>query len=98
MSTPTISDPITVHRHGGAELTVNGYAPALLYPDEPDGPTYQSEVFHGYYGTNGWANGMWLNAEGNYTHLVGVQVPAHRAEEFLTSLAALAVRANGGVA
>lgn len=98
MSTTTISDRIAVTRHPDGALTVNGYAPKPLYTDRPHGKTYESEVFHGYYHTNGWANGMWDNGHGGYAHMAGVQVPTDRAEQFLTTLADLAVRANGGAA
>ena len=98
MSTTTISERITLTRHPDGAITVNAYAPAPLHADDPsDERTYQSEVFHGYYG-NGFALPMWRDASGGYVDLPAAEVDADKAEEFLRALAELALRANGGAA
>lgn len=96
MSTTTLSDRITVTRHPDGALTVNGYVQRPLFTDDPDGRTYKSEVFHGYYG-RGYALSTIADSAGAYSILPEVEVDAAKAEQYLTALADLAVRANEAI-
>lgn len=89
MSTTTITEPITVTRHPDGGITVDAFVPREAYP----GRTYQSEVFHGFCGHNGFTFSTWT-VDGVSGSSGPAQVSADDAEKYLVSLAKLVLAAN----
>lgn len=90
MSTTTITEPITVTRHLDGSITVDAFVEREAYP----GRTYESEVFHGFCGTNGFVFASWI-VGGRSGSTGPAQVDRGDAEKYLVGLATLVLAANG---
>lgn len=83
---------ITVRRSDDGGVIVEATAPLTLYGIE----TYEGNIFDGYSGGNRYCGASWRIGNAERTHIPFSQFcTSEEAEQFLVSLAKLALAANG---